>query len=74
MPEPAKKYDLSYFIPEGDDENLMDRMKELEALGHKIQMTPTSGAPAFWVDLYEVVGPTAILNLTQQILDEGIKS
>lgn len=65
---PNDKFDLHFFANSDDKEThtlLAERMQQLEDAGQEVATVPTSGAPAFWADGYEVVGRTAILNLTQ---------
>jgi len=58
------------FFDNGTDKASLASVKRIEAAGYDVQFAPTSGPSALWVENYEVVGGTAIREVTDQLVKQ----
>ena len=56
------------FFDNGRDKDSLASIRRIEDAGFHVQFTPTSGPSALWVGNYEVVGGTAIRDVTEQLV------
>lgn len=61
---------LIQFFDNGADNESSDSVKRIEAAGYHVRFAPTSGPAALWVENYEVVGSTAIRNVTDELVEK----
>lgn len=60
--------DSIQFFDNGTDKDSLAGVQKIEAAGYDVQFAPTSGPSAMWIDNYEVVGCTAIQNVSEQLV------
>lgn len=61
------------FFDNGTDKDSLAGVQKIEAAGYDVQFAPTSGPSALWIEDYEVVGGTAIQNVSEQLVKKRAK-